>query len=190
MPDIYMEEQVERRDDFKKDIIMEIKQAKKDKDGYYILEEGVVMPNFVCETNYEFKQDNKSVENTENDTDYMFNLYKSNKPVFINFWATWCNPCVMELPDLQRLYYKYNQYVDFLMINCGAQKNILLDFIKNKEFTFPVGFDTDNKLSNMFSVRSIPMTLILDKNKIIKNIIIGAVSEEEYEGFIKNIIEI
>lgn len=189
MSDIYIEKQIEKCGEFKKDV-MEKKQAKKDANGCYILEEGVIMPNFVCETNYKFKQDDKSVKDTEKDTDYLFDLYKSNKPVFINFWAIWCNPCVMELPDLQKLYDKYKEYVDFLMINCGSKRNILLDFIENKKFKFPVGFDIENKLSNMFSVRSIPMTLILDKDKIIKHIIIGAREEEQYEKFIKNFIEI
>ena len=63
------------------------------------------MQNFSCELN----------------NNQVFELYgrKNNKPVFINFWATWCGPCVGELPDLQKVYDEYKDKVDFVFINCG-----------------------------------------------------------------------
>ena len=169
-------------DGYNKTVNMEIKEAKKN-GGCYILENNVVMPDFTCKTNHEFKQDEKENEK------YSFNLKKSNKHVFINFWATWCGPCVRELKYLQELYEEYKDKIDFVFINCGSSENELTNFAKSNNYTFPIGFDEDDYISNMFSVRSIPMTVIVNKDKVIKNIIIGAVSKNEYKNNIEEVLK-
>ena len=78
----------------------------------YNLEENIKIPDFTCETNFEFQQNNKNNEDI-----LTFSLYKSSKPVFINFWATWCGPCMGEMPDLQKLFNKYYKTIDFIFIN-------------------------------------------------------------------------
>ena len=149
----------------------------------YNLEENIKIPDFICETNFDFQQNN------ENNEDILtFSLYKSPKPVFINFWATWCGPCVGELPDLQKLFNKYNKTIDFIFINCGANKEELYDFLKKNNYNLPLGFDEKNELAYSFNVKAIPMTILVNKDKIIKNIIIGARSEDQYEELIKGII--
>ena len=150
---------------------------------HYVLKENAQMLDFTCETNFDFQQNNDKNEVLT------FNLYKSSKPVFINFWATWCGPCVGEMPDLQRLFNKYYKTIDFIFINCGANKKGLTDFLKNNKYKIPIGFDENNELSNLFGVKAIPMTIIIDKNKIIKNIIIGARNEKQYEGFISDLLK-
>ena len=149
----------------------------------YNLEENIKIPDFICETNFDFQQNN------ENNKDILtFSLYKSPKPVFINFWATWCGPCVGEMPDLQKLFNKYNKTIDFIFINCGANKEELYDFLKKNNYNLPLGFDEKNELAYSFNVKAIPMTILVNKDKIIKNIIIGARSEDQYEELIKGII--
>jgi len=149
----------------------------------YNLEENIKIPDFICETNFDFQQNN------ENNEDILtFSLYKSPKPVFINFWATWCGPCVGEMPDLQKLFNKYNKTIDFIFINCGANKEELYDFLKKNNYNLPLGFDEKNELAYSFNVKAIPMTILVNKDKIIKNIIIGARSEDQYEKLIKGII--
>ena len=149
----------------------------------YNLEENIKIPDFTCETNFDFQQNN------ENNEDILtFSLYKSPKPVFINFWATWCGPCVGEMPDLQKLFNKYYKTIDFIFINCGANKKELYDFLKKNNYNLPLGFDEKNELAYSFNVKAIPMTILVNKDKIIKNIIIGARSEDQYEELIKGII--
>ena len=149
----------------------------------YNLEENIKIPDFICETNFDFQQNN------ENNEDILtFSLYKSPKPVFINFWATWCGPCVGEMPDLQKLFNKYYKTIDFIFINCGANKEELYDFLKKNNYNLPLGFDEKNELAYSFNVKAIPMTILVNKDKIIKNIIIGARSEDQYEKLIKGII--
>lgn len=140
----------------------------------YDLHEGVEMPNVVIETNK---------GNT-------FDLSKTNKPVLINFWATWCPPCRAEMPGLQNLYEEYGQKMDFVMIDCGETKETVQDFlIENEIYTFPIGYDTDDTYGFKFNITSIPTTCIIGKDKKIKNFIIGMRTEEQYKEYIENALK-
>ena len=69
-----------------------------------------------------------------------------------------------------------------------ANKKELDDFLKKNNYNLPLGFDEKNELAYSFNVKAIPMTILVNKDKIIKNIIIGARSEDQYEKLIKGII--
>ena len=140
----------------------------------YDLHEGVEMPNVVVETN----------------KGNAFDLSKTNKPVLINFWATWCPPCRAEMPGLQNLYEEFGQKMDFVMIDCGETKETVQDFlIENEIYTFPIGYDTDNTYGFKFNITSIPTTCIVGKDKIINNFIIGMRTEEQYKEYIEKALK-
>ncbi|MBK0402631.1 TlpA family protein disulfide reductase [Adhaeribacter sp. BT258] len=89
-----------------------------------------------------------------------------NKVIFLNIWATWCPPCVAEMPGIQRLYEKVgsNQKIAFVMLSvdqAGAEK--VKKFITKKGYTFPVYLPASN-LPEAFQTRSIPTTFILSKD--------------------------
>ena len=135
----------------------------------YNLEQGMTMPNIKVETN-------KGVT---------FDLQKAKKPVLINFWATWCPPCREEMPGLQNLYEKYKDKVDFVMINLGETKEIIQDFlVENEIYTFPIGYDKDGALGIRFNIMAIPDTIIVGKDKIIKNFVVGARSEAQFDEYL------
>lgn len=62
------------------------------------------------------------------------------KTIFMNFWATWCPPCIAEMPNIQRLYDDVNRSDDivFVMASLDQDPQKAWDFVKRKEFTFPV----------------------------------------------------
>ncbi len=88
---------------------------------------------------------------------------QKNKVMFINFWATWCPPCVAEMPSIQELYDKYkdNKNIDFYIVS-NQKADKIRAFAKNKGYKLP--FYTNNfKLPNVFAHRSIPTTFVISK---------------------------
>lgn len=84
-----------------------------------------------------------------------------NKVLVVNFWATWCPPCVAEMPSLISLYKKYKGDVSFLFIS-GEDPEELNEFLQKKNFDIPVYIPTENLPKNL-GHKSIPVTFIIDK---------------------------
>ena len=135
------------------------------------------------------KMDNFSCETNKGET---FELYSrnNNKPVFINFWATWCGPCVGEMPDLQDVYDEYKDKVDFIFINCGDSKEIISSFLNDMEgkYTFPIGYDESDELALKFNVTGIPTTYVLNSDNTISDMVVGARSGDEYRKLLSKVI--
>jgi thiol-disulfide isomerase/thioredoxin len=83
------------------------------------------------------------------------------KPVFINLWATWCPPCIAEMPELQKLYSAYGDKVQFLFISHEKQ-NVVSTFLTQKGYNLPTFVALDHYPAQLSS-QSIPSTFILNK---------------------------
>ena len=90
------------------------------------------------------------------------------KPVVLNFWASWCGPCKLEMPDFDEAYGKYGEDIHFLMVNMtdGYQENVesAKEFIDDSGYNFPVYYDTDVDAARTYGVYSIPTTYFIDKD--------------------------
>jgi thiol-disulfide isomerase/thioredoxin len=88
------------------------------------------------------------------------------KPIFINFWATWCPPCIAEMPSIQKLYDKYEGRVDFYLISNEELSVMTKDFEK-RGFNMPI-YKLNGKVSEKFYSRKIPSSfLISPEGKIV-----------------------
>jgi len=83
------------------------------------------------------------------------------KVVIVNFWATWCVPCIAEMPSLQALYDDYGDKVDFLLITSDANDKVV-PFLKERNFTLPI-YNQVNNAPNEFFTQTIPKTFLLNK---------------------------
>lgn len=92
-----------------------------------------------------------------------FNSAKG-KVVVINFWATWCPPCIAEMPSMEVLYQKYKNTDDlvFLFVS-NEDREKLSEFMAQKNYTFPV-YQPINKYPEAFNVSSIPRTFVISKS--------------------------
>jgi thiol-disulfide isomerase/thioredoxin len=136
-----------------------------------------------------FAQEVKAL-NSEKDIEQVMNSYKG-KVVLLNFWATWCKPCVHEFPDLVKL---YNDYKDkgfvVLFISVDVPDDVdskVIPFLKNQNVDFTTyynNFDKPEELINYIDKNwegAIPSTYIYDKKGKLTGHILGSTAYEDFE---------
>lgn len=88
----------------------------------------------------------------------------AGKPWVINFWATWCPPCVEEIPSMNRAWQVLEpRGIGMLAINAGEGESAVLEFLDKIAIEFPTLLGSVNTLAN-WSVRALPTTLVIDRN--------------------------
>ena len=102
------------------------------------------------------------------------------KPVLINFWATWCSPCVYEMPYIQQIYDEWQERgLVLLAINIGESSSQAAEFMQQHNLSFPVLLDREGNIAQKYNIRGIPTTFFIDRDGIIQDIRIGAFQNKE-----------
>ncbi|WP_339793846.1 TlpA disulfide reductase family protein [uncultured Imperialibacter sp.] len=132
-----------------------------------ILATGIMSPSepestlSLTESDYQFQ-----LEDLEGKVSSFSDL--KGKTVFINLWATWCPPCIAEMPEIQDLYDKVgSDKVVFVMISLDDERDKAIKFIQKKEYTFPV-YTLVSGLPAVFHSQSIPTTFVIAPNGQVK----------------------
>ena len=88
------------------------------------------------------------------------------KPVILNFWATWCGYCKMEMPDFNEKYLEYGEDVHFMMVNVtdGNQETVetASAYVEKEGYSFPVYYDTTLEAAMTYPTSGLPVTFIID----------------------------
>ena len=115
---------------------------------------------------------------------------KREKPVILNFWASWCGPCQMEAPALQKFQEKYGQQVDLYGINATANDSpdSAMEFVKKYKLTFPIPMDVAGSVSDRYRIMAFPTTFIVDRQGVIRKKIIGTVDAATLERELKQLL--
>jgi len=124
-------------------------------------EEGHLAPDFTLKT-----LDGKTARLSE---------LRGKKVVLINFWATWCPPCRLEMPTMQKIYTEYKgKGFEVLAVNIEPDaKEEISEFMKELRLTFPVLLDPDMKVTRKYRLIGLPVSLLIDRQGIIRSKDIG-----------------
>ena len=112
------------------------------------------------------------------------------KVIFLNFWATWCMPCVAELPSIENLYTQFKDDVVFLLISNESPIKVK-NYHTKKGYTVPFYIqDTESIIPQQYSHEGIPTTFIINKNGKIVKASSGAEDwdDEEFVAVLKEMI--
>lgn len=108
------------------------------------------------------------------------------KPIVLNFWASWCGPCQMEMPDFHEKYLEIGEEVQFLMVNMTNGSRETLEsasaFVEEKGYTFPVFYDTDADAARTYGAYSLPMTYFIDADGNAIAHAVGAIDAETLQS--------
>ena len=114
------------------------------------------------------------------------------KKVYINMWASWCGPCMREIPELEKTYQKLKDNKDIVFLSMTSPndsefknqspqdkgKDVILNKAKELGVTYPVLFDVNDRFIINYAIRSFPTHIFINSDGTIGNRITGAVTEE------------
>ena len=83
------------------------------------------------------------------------------KVILLNFWATWCGPCVGEMPAFEKLQETYGEDLVLLAVNSGEDEGTVTSFLEKNGYTFPVALDPEYAVAMLYPIDAIPYTVII-----------------------------
>jgi peroxiredoxin len=117
----------------------------------------------------------------------------TGKVVLVNIWATWCPPCVEEMPSMQKLYNEFNgKNFEILAVSIDADGvDAVAPFMKTHKLSFPALMDPKGTIKSMYRVTGVPESFIIDKQGILVGKIIGPRdwATQEVFGFFQDLIQ-
>ncbi len=127
-----------------------------------------------------FFNDAPDFQFTDMDGNEINNTNMLGKVVFVDFWATWCNPCRRELPEFQAFYelYKNNPRVAFIAASTDREKDKVVPYITESDYTFPVAYAEEN--ATKFGVEGIPSLFIIGPSGKIRYKIVGFDPDKDF----------
>ena len=111
------------------------------------------------------------------------------KNVYLNFWATWCPPCKSEMPEIEKVYQQYKDK-DFvvLAVDLGEDKNIVKNFMQQNKYTFNILLDSNQNVATQYNINAIPVSYFINKDGNVVAKKIGALTGEEMQSYVKQLI--
>lgn len=112
--------------------------------------------------------------------------------VMVNFWASWCGPCRLEMPHLNRLHAKYRDAgFTLLGVNIDEDAGKAAGLSSKLGLRFPILLDTDKKVSRLYNLTTMPSTVLIDRDGRVRHVHLGYRDgvEQTYEAQIRELLK-
>jgi peroxiredoxin len=109
------------------------------------------------------------------------------KIVVLNFWATWCEPCKLEMPFFEQLHSSGRSDLEILAVNFDESPEQVANFIEELKLSFPILLDPGGEVQNLYRVRGYPTTYLVDEYGVIQYHHIGLITEDQLGSYIEKI---
>ncbi len=110
------------------------------------------------------------------------------RPVFLNFWATWCFSCLTEMPLLQEQADRYGDTAVILGVNVGETPETAEIFATNFEIRFPLALDQATTVAQAYAVRPMPTSFVIDANGVISAVVPGVISRAQMDEYLAPLV--
>lgn len=111
------------------------------------------------------------------------------KTIFLNFWATWCPPCIAEMPEIAGLYDEVNdEDIAFVMVSVDKDFDKLQKFVKKKDYAFPI-YRLSGNLPNTYEAASIPTTYVISPSGkiVLKKVGMGSYHTDSFKELLEEV---
>ncbi|HLF25616.1 MAG TPA: TlpA disulfide reductase family protein [Anaerolineae bacterium] len=113
------------------------------------------------------------------------------RPMFLNFWASWCGPCREEMPEIIEAYQAYKDAGLQVLAIDNTQLDVVDDvqaFVDEFQMPFPVLLDAEGAVAAAYSVLGLPTSVFIDANGIVQGVNVGPLTGDELETYIGDIL--
>ncbi len=124
------------------------------------------------------------------------------KTIFLNFWATWCGPCQIEMPDIQKLYEEYGENKGDLIVlgvanpktdkapyNSDVSREEIEQFLEENGYTYPVMMDTEGIMFQLYNISAFPTTFMINTEGNIYGYVTGTLTAPMIESIVTQTME-
>ena len=110
------------------------------------------------------------------------------QPAVLNFWASWCPPCRIEIPHLEAVSTKYNGRAVILGIDQGEPPSVVADFGAAMSVTYPLLVDERSEVNRLYGIAALPTTVFIDADGIVREVYTGIINQAVLEERIERIL--
>ncbi|MHB1414669.1 MAG: TlpA family protein disulfide reductase [Chloroflexota bacterium] len=112
------------------------------------------------------------------------------KVVMLNFWASYCDPCKQEMPDMEKVYQAVGaKGVVVLGVNMGEDPAKVAAFVKDLGLTFPIALDSKGTAAATYGVNAIPASYFIDKDGVIRYVRIGQLDQKTIDQYLASLLQ-
>ncbi|MBK7217084.1 MAG: TlpA family protein disulfide reductase [Candidatus Promineofilum sp.] len=109
-------------------------------------------------------------------------------PVVLNFWATWCPPCRVEMPHFEAAAQLYGDDVAVLGVNQAESGATIAAYARNHGLSYPLLVDEEMTINHLYGILNLPTTVFIDANGIVREVLVGTMSRAVLEERIEKLV--